>query len=127
VFFRIPSDFDATATSYVHWTYVVASSTATSVDTISPLVTYQIPLANTAGTGIGAAGSSEGVTNPSRAILSSAKGECLIELQTTLSSAFTGTAGGYVHMQVETHTTCAADKEARLYNKAVFRYAKDYM
>jgi len=122
-FFRIPADFDATATSYIHYTYAIASSTATSADTITTLTTYQIPSASAV---IGAAGSSEGVTDTAISPAASAKGT-LAFAETSLSSAFTGTAGGFVHLQVETHTPCAADKEVRLYNKAVFRYAKDYI
>jgi len=130
VTFRIPADFDATATSYVNAIYSVASSTATAADTITPLITYQIPVLDNIASGLGDAASSEGVGNPTAITVGagiSGKVGALFEAEATLSSAFTGVAGGLCHLQVTTKTPLDSDKECRLYNKAVFRYAKDYV
>jgi hypothetical protein len=126
--FRLPADFDASATSTVHLWYALASSTATSVDTINSIIAYQIPEADANTTGLADAASSEGVANPSQITLGAgfAVGS-LYEATGTLSSAFTGAAGGLCHLQVETTTTLDTDKECRLLTKAVFRYAKDYI
>jgi len=127
-FFRIPADFDATATSYVHTHFAIASSTATAADTINPEITYQICKPGTVTAGLGDAASSEGVTNATTTL--GAGGStvgAVYENQASLSSAFTGVAGDFCHLQITTDLSGAADKEVRLYNKAVFRYAKDYI
>lgn len=128
-FFRIPVDFDATATSYVTTYYAVASSTTTAADIVRPVYTYQIPVLDTPGEGLGSAASSEGVGSPTAVTLGAGGSTvgAIYEAEGTLSSAFTGVAGGFCHFQVKTGLTGTDDVEIRLYNKAVFRYAKDYL
>jgi hypothetical protein len=128
VLFRLPADFDATATSTLHLTYSLASSTATAADTINALVEYQVPNPGTNGEGLGDAASSEGVSTPTQIALGAGVVVgALYETSATISSASTLVAGELVHIGVETKTTLDTDKECRLLSKAVLAYAKDYI
>jgi hypothetical protein len=126
--FRLPADFDATATSQLFLYYTLASSTIATNDTITPVVTYQVPVPGTNAQGLGNAGSSEGVTDNAAITIGTAAAVGSVYLASAMiSSASSWTAGALVHSRVDTRTTCNTDVELRLLSKAHLKYAKDYM
>lgn len=126
--FRVPADFDATATSYVQYYYALATGAgSTSVDTCFFAGTYNIPSLNAATTKVADATTTTGVTNPTGRVQGQiAKGVVYTD-QITLASTSTLATGKLVHFQLTASTTNANDTELRLWNKVVFKYARAYV
>lgn len=128
-FFRVPGDFDATATSYITVYYTLASSTIATNDTITPVFTYNVPALNTpTGTKLANAATTTGVTNPTAITLGTgAAVGSVYSAEATLASTNTLASGGFAQVRVDNRLSGTDDLEVRMFHKAVFKYARTYI
>lgn len=127
--FRVPGDFDATATSYVTAYYCIASSTIATNDTVTTVFTYNIPALNVpTGTKLANAATTTGVSNPTAITLGTGAGVGSMYTQEyTITSASTLASGGVCQARIDNRIAGTDDLEIRMFHKAVFKYARTYI